>query len=254
MFEWLKSLLSALLKQPPAIAEPTASPPVHDDADYSSKQSEMRAWVIAAGCEPSAAQAVAIAFVAAFQRFGIVSHLVIAHVLAHCAHESGNFTKLREDLSYRSAARIREVFGGNRGIAALSNTEVEGLVRNPEALANIVYADANRSAPYKLGNWMPGDGYLCRGWGWPQLTGRDALEAFARYIGISFAEILQRTDADINALAALWFGTVYKKGFIAAAMADDLVRTTEIWNGGRNGFADRAEKLISIKRSMGTTQ
>lgn len=211
---------------------------------------EMRERVIAAGCAPATAGVVASAYTRAFMRFGVSGSLTVAHVLANCAVESQNFTRVRENLNYRSAARIREIFGKNKGIYTLSGAQVEALVNNPEALANVVYADSNRSINHKLGNRNPGDGWKFHGWGWPQLTGRDVIKSFGRYVNMSTDEVLARTDPDINALAALWFATVYKRGFIEAAQSDNVLRTRQIWNGGETGLDEVRNKLNSIKRVM----
>lgn len=221
-----------------------------DSTPFVLSPDKMRECVEAAGCSPAMASVVASAFTKAFIRFNVVNSLPIAHILAHCSHESMAFTKQRENMSYRSAARIREIFGKNKGIYTLSGAQVEALVNNPEGLANVVYADSNRSINFKLGNRYPGDGYNFRAWGWSGLTGRDAIESFGRYVGMSADEVLSRSDPDINALSVLWFATVYKRGLIKAAQADNLLRTRQIWNGGEIGLDDVRNKLNSIKRVM----
>lgn len=248
--KWLTDLLAALFgsRFPAAPDVPVVAP--QESMDFPLTLDEMRACVMAAGCSIARADAVAIAFTKAFIRFNVVNSLPIAHILAHCAHESGGFSAVREDMHYSSRARIYEVFGRNRGIAMMNSEDVAKLVNNPEALANIVYADSNRGPGNKLGNYLEGDGWAFRAWGWAQLTGRDVMQAFAKYVGMRVTDVLERTDADIFALSALWFATVYKPGFIAAAMEDDDLKTTVIWNGGTNGLADRRARLARIKQAM----
>lgn len=249
--KWLTDLLSALFGSRFPATEAPASLPSDEAVDFPFTHAEMRDIVRAAGCGLDRVDVVAIAFTKAFIRFGVSNSLPIAHILAHCAHESGGFTYVRENLNYSSAARIRDVFRNNRGIAALTDSDLLGLVNNPVALANIVYADSNRREGYKLGNWMADDGWNFRGWGWAQLTGRSAMEAFAKYMGLRLSDVMERTDAEIFALSALWFALVEKKGFLPAAMDDDILKTTVIWNGGTNGLDDRRARLARIKLAMG---
>ena len=240
---WLVDLIQALLwrrtpEQGAAVVLPSdaAAEPVASTADASAS---LLAMVIAAGCSVDRAQAVADAFAAAFARFGIDDRpLVQAHILANCAHESGNFTATRENLNYTSVVSIRQTFGRNAGISRLTDAELIGLVSNPVALANIVYADHWRSPDHKLGNVNADDGWRFRGWGWAQLTGRATMERFAATLGTASAETLAAmTDPAVFAHGAVWFAVVEKRGFVTAAERDDIVATRRAWNGGDIGLA-----------------
>lgn len=95
----------------------------------------------------------------------------LAHFLAQCAHESGNFTVLEENLNY-SAARLRAIFP--KYFDYLSSFQFE---HEPEKIANRVYAN-------RMGNGdeKSGDGWKYRGRGLIQLTGKNNYKAFAKYI------------------------------------------------------------------------
>ena len=86
---------------------------------------------------------------------------------AQLGHESGSFNKVREDLSY-SAPRLMQVWPKRFPTKELAAP----FERQPEKLANFVYAN-------RLGNgkYETGDGWRFRGGGWIQLTGRDNYRA-----------------------------------------------------------------------------
>lgn len=243
----LADLLNALFKR----HDPAPAPAPAPAPDVPASDQLVR-MVTAAGCSPDRAPVVAAAFTHAFERFGVTDRpLVQAHILAHCAHESGNFTFVRESTSYSSVQRIRAVFGNNRGIARLSDAEVDELVNNPVVLANIVYDDANRSPGYKLGNVQPGDGWKFRGWGWPQLTGRVVMEKFAARLGISADTLVAMNDPATFAHAAVWFAMEEKRNFADAAERDNIVLTTKAWNGGQIGLEDRITRRERIRQQVG---
>ena len=86
--------------------------------------------------------------------------------IAQCAHESGGFNRLVENLNYSADGLaktwpIRFASSGNPNKLALSRH------RNPEKIANHVYSD-------RMGNGdiASGDGWKYRGRGLIQLTGR----------------------------------------------------------------------------------
>ena len=98
----------------------------------------------------------------------------ISHFLGQVKEEVGASITLREDLNYKTLARLQVFFAYFKrnpdvGTAVL---EVPSGPAREEAIANIVYMDVNRSPGYELGNTEPGDGWLYRGRGLKQLTGR----------------------------------------------------------------------------------
>ena len=103
----------------------------------------------------------------------------IQFALANMAKETGGFTKSAgENMNYRSAERIMEVHGAK---IRRWGGDVNSLVNNPEALANVVYSDHNGS---KLGNTEQGDGWRYRGRGLVQLTGRSNYRKYGKMIGV----------------------------------------------------------------------
>lgn len=93
----------------------------------------------------------------------------VAAFLATCAHESGDFTQLVENLNYSAQALAntwpnRYSSTGKSGGAP--NALANRIARNPEAIANNCYADRMGN-----GNEASGDGWRYRGRGLIQLTG-----------------------------------------------------------------------------------
>lgn len=94
-----------------------------------------------------------------------------AHFLGQCAHESGNFYILEENLNY-SAKRLLEVFPkyfNTKNVAEYAN--------KPIKIANRVYAN-------RMGNGdeLSGDGWKFKGRGLIQLTGKNNYINFSLYI------------------------------------------------------------------------
>jgi putative chitinase len=119
--------------------------------------------LIACGIPPERASAFIDPLNQAFDRFGIQGRISVAGFIAQAAHESENFTRLEENLNYSKPERIMAVFP-----SSVPSIEIAArLIRNPEGLANRVYAN-------RLGNGdeSSGDGWAFRGRGLFQLTGR----------------------------------------------------------------------------------
>ena len=83
----------------------------------------------------------------------------LAYILATGFHEA-KFKPVRENMNY-TAARICEVWPSRFMTLAAAQPYAD----NPQALANKVYGG-------RLGNNKDNDGWLYRGGGWPQLTGK----------------------------------------------------------------------------------
>lgn len=158
-----------------------------------------------------------------------------AHFFGQCAHESGNFKAFSENLNY-SADGLTKIF--KKYFPTVASTA--GYARNPEKIANKVYANRMGNGPESSG-----DGWRFRGRGPIQLTGKDNYTAFATAIGRP--DVLTNPDIVASELAfesALWFFS--KNGLLAIAdKGVDTVTITTISkrvNGGTHGLDDRIEK------------
>ena len=83
---------------------------------------------------------------------------------------------LSENLNYSEKA-LNAVFGRYFGTGGTKRNAAE-YARNPEKIANYVYQDEFRK--YKMGNVNPGDGWMFRGRGLKQLTGRENYTRFGK--------------------------------------------------------------------------
>lgn len=121
------------------------------------------ARLIAAGVPPTQARAFAEPLRAACALWGIDTPLRVAAFLAQLMHESARLTRLEESLYYVTPERIRALWPTR--VASLDLAA--RLLRQPERLANLVYAGRNGN-----GDVSSGDGWAYRGRGLIQLTGR----------------------------------------------------------------------------------
>jgi putative chitinase len=178
--------------------------------------------------------------------FGIDTVREIAALLAQAGHESSGFTRLSEDLFYRSAERIKAIFGQGKTGRARFPTVASCLpyVANPQKLANYVYAN-------RMGNGPPesGDGWKRRGYGPFQLTGTNNHRAFAQAIGKHVDEIPDyiRTPEG-GAMSMCWFFKV--NGLEDLAATPGVEDETRAVNGGTHGLADRKQRFNNLVAEM----
>lgn len=119
-----------------------------------------------------------------FEKYEINTNNRIAGFMAQCAHESLDFTRLVENLNYSEKA-LNSVFGRYFG---KGKRNAKDYARNQEKIANYVYQDEFRSKRGALGNVNPGDGWLFRGRGIKQLTGRNNYTQFANTVDMTAEE------------------------------------------------------------------
>ena len=103
-----------------------------------------------------------------------------------------------------------------------------------------------------LGNIRPGDGFLYRGRGIFQLTGRANYRQIGTALGLPL-EVEPDLAADPVVSARIACNYWSTRGINAAADADDVVRVTKLINGGTNGLADRERCLTRAKAALGAS-
>ena len=169
------------------------------------------------------------------EKFGIDNPLKLSHFLSQCAHESGNFKFLNENLNY-SADGLRKIFPKYFPTIEAANK----YARQPEKIANKVYGG-------RMGNGdeASGDGYKFRGRGFIQLTGKDNYAAFDKFVDddIMANPDLVATKYPLTSAAfffhknKLW--DICDKGHTH----DVVLAVTKRVNGGTHGLTDRQEKF-----------
>lgn len=173
---------------------------------------------------------------AAMEEFGIDTPARQAMFLAQCGHESGNFAHVEENLNYK-AEGLHKIF--KKYFHTLE--EAQGYARQPERIANKVYAN-------RMGNGdeASGDGYRYRGRGLIQLTGKDNYDACARALNVDLhgqPDYLETAEG--AARSAAWFWS--HNNLNRFADADDIVGCTKRVNGGTIGLEDRQHHYETAK-------
>ena len=115
----------------------------------------------------------------------------------------------------------------------------------PKRLANRVYAD-------RMGNGdeASGDGWLFRGRGLIQLTGRTSYERFASTIGMTVDQAAAYAATKEGAVAsAVWFWTANGLNAPAESWSIDLL--TQKINGGTVGAAERLRLCEAALNAFG---
>jgi putative chitinase len=179
-------------------------------------------------------------------KYGITTARRVAHFVSQCAHESNNFKSLEENLNY-SEKSLLAVFGRYFGPSPKRNAKE--YARNPEKIANYVYQDEFRSS--KMGNTKAGDGWLFRGRGLKQLTGRENYTNFGKSIGMTAEKASEYVATEKGAIeSAAWFWNNKKLNTIADT--DDVTKMTKIINGGNIGLADRQSRYSKAMSVLGS--
>jgi putative chitinase len=177
----------------------------------------------------------------ACDRFEITSVSRLSCFLAQVAHESGGFNAVKENLNY-SAQGLVNTF--KKYFPTLE--DAQPYERNPEAIANRVYAS-------RMGNGdeASGDGFKYRGRGLIQLTGHDNYTLFATDMGMTIDEAIEYLETyEGAAMSAAWFW--WKNNLNVLADQEDMKTLTKRINGGTIGLEDRIHHFHAVKGILET--
>jgi putative chitinase len=211
--------------------------------------------IVAAGVKQATAERWVDAVVAACQEFSIDTPQRIAGFLSQCAHESGGFERLQENLNY-SADGMAAIWPKRFAVLGPDKKPVKkdgknqpnkfalALHRKPEMIANVVYSSRMGNGPTESG-----EGWLYRGRGLKQLTGKDNHRACGAGLAVDLVAnpdlLLEPTYA---ARSAAWFWATNKCNNFADS--GDIEGLTKRINGGLIGIEDRKKRYASAVRSL----
>jgi putative chitinase len=186
-----------------------------------------------------------------FERFEINTPERMAAFIGQCAHESGSFKVLQENLNYKSDA-LMKLFGRSR----ISEEDCKKYGRrddikqraDQDAIANLIYGgDFGRK---NLGNTEFGDGAKYKGRGLIQLTGKANYTKAGEALGVdllSSPELVSQPQ--YAALTAGWF---WNRGNLNAfADSGDIEGMTKKINGGTIGLDDRKKHIAHALEILG---
>lgn len=181
------------------------------------------------------------AFEDALPRYEVNTLPRLAAFIAQAGHESAQLNVLRENLSY-----------GIRGLMATwparfpNEQAAVPFARQPERLANWVYANRLGNGPYDSG-----DGYKYRGGGILQITGKAQYAAAGEALGVPLVLAPQKIEQPaVAALVAAWWWHAH--GCNELADAGEFERLTEVINGPmKMGLAERTELWVRAKAVLG---
>jgi putative chitinase len=155
----------------------------------------------------------------------------IAAFVAQCAHESGNFMVLKENLNYRPAT-LRKIWPKHFPTDAIANDYASRLDKQRH-IANRAYAN-------RMGNGdeASGDGHKFLGRGLIQLTGRNNHQAFADSVEMDINDVPEYLATFQGASqSACWFWET--NGLNKWADTGNIKELTRRINGGAIGLEDR---------------
>jgi putative chitinase len=211
--------------------------------------------IVAAGVKQATAEKWVDAVVAACQEFSIDTPQRIAGFLSQCAHESGGFERLQENLNY-SADGMAGIWPKRFAVMGPDKKPVKkdgknqpnkfalALHRKPEMIANVVYSNRMGNGPTESG-----EGWLYRGRGLKQLTGKDNHRACGAGLAV---DLVANPDLLLEpiyaARSAAWFWATNKCN--AFADSEDIEGLTKRINGGLIGIEDRKKRYANAVRSL----
>ena len=211
--------------------------------------------IVAAGVKQATAEKWARAVSLACQEFGIDTAQRIAGFLSQCAHESGGFERLQENLNY-SADGMAGIWPKRFAVLGPDKKPIKkdgknqpnkfalALHRKPEMIANVVYSGRMGNGPTESG-----EGWKYRGRGLKQLTGKDNHRACSEGLGVDLVENPDLLlDPVYAARSAAWFWATNKCNSFADL--GDIEGLTKRINGGLIGIDDRKKRYASAMRSL----
>jgi putative chitinase len=152
----------------------------------------------------------------------------VAAFIAQCAHESGGFRALKENLNYRAESLLKIFPKYFKTLAEANN-----YAKKPEKIANKIYGGRMGNGPE-----LSGDGFRYCGRGLIQLTGKENYTWFAESLEMELEDVpeyLQTFEGAVQ--SACWFWET--NNLNQWADKGDILTMTKRINGGTIGLEDR---------------
>lgn len=173
-----------------------------------------------------------------FAKYDIDTPARQAAFIGQCAHESGNFKVLQENLNY-SAEGLMKTWPSRFPTKEIADQ----YARQPAKIAGKVYNG-------RLGNTSEEEAAKYLGRGLIQLTGKENYGNCGSGLGV---DLLSNPDLlstpEYAALSAGWFWN--KKGLNSLADSGDIETMTKRINGGLIGLEDRKAKIAKAEQVLG---
>ena len=175
---------------------------------------------------------------AAFDKYEINTPKRQAAFIGQCAHESGNFKTLQENLNY-SAEGLMKTWPSRFPTKEIADQ----YARQPAKIAGKVYNG-------RLGNASEEEAAKYLGRGLIQLTGKENYERCGSAIGVDLInEPTLLVEPNHAAMSAGWFWN--KKGLNELADQQEHGQITKRINGGLIGLDDRIAKTTKALAALG---
>ena len=177
-----------------------------------------------------------------FPKYEINTNRRVAAFLAQCGHESGGWRTFSENLNY-SAKALDAVFGK---YFKRAGRDAEDYARQPEKIANVVYANRMDN-----GDTASGDGWRYRGRGPIQLTGKHNYAKFSDDMDVDAVNDpdMVSEDKEVALMSAIWYWNSNKLNRYADS--GDIKTLTKRINGGYIGLEDRIHHWEMCLEALG---
>lgn len=199
----------------------------------------------------------------AVHKAGLTTKLRACHFLAQIMTETGGLQILSESGAYRWQT-ILKIFGehsisaqyGGRGHSArIGLSEAKKIAALPIAqrgpvLFNRVYGVGNPKKMREFNNTGPNDGWLYRGGGMMQCTGKSNYAEMQKKTGLPLVEHPELLHQPDSAFMAAYLEWAQDGRCNRAADRDDVVTVRKIINGGTNGLAECKKFLAKAKSNL----